>query len=230
MSALPPWIQEGGIDATLARLRDPVHRPALNEWFTAGRQPLESVRLSYFFSPDWKRYEGQTLPEAAGTKDPVRLGEFVCEALLASAMAVGCVVPHRRRGEEDVRELMRHPAMMAGSDCIFTGAFPHPRGCGCFARYLGHYVRAGVWTLEEAVQHLAAHGARRFGLRDRGLISPGMTADVVVFDPDRIADRSTYDDGRLLAEGMEHVLVNGELVLHNGTRTPALPGRALRPC
>ena len=65
-------------------------------------------------------------------------------------------------------------------------------GCGCFARYLGHYVReTGTWTLEEAVQHLAAHGAQRFGLRDRGLLRPGMAADVVVFDPDEIADRST---------------------------------------
>ncbi len=229
MYALPPWIQEGGIDATLARLRDPAHRPALNEWFAAGRQPLDTVRLSYFSNPEWKRYEGMPLPDAAGRQDPVRLGAFVCEALLASEMAVGCVVPHRRRGEEDVRALMRHPTMMAGSDCIFTGSCPHPRGCGCFARYLGHYVREGVWTLEEAVQHLAAHGARRFGLRDRGLLYPGMAADIVVFDSDRVVDRSTYDEGRRLAEGMEHVLVNGELVLHNGARTPALPGRALRP-
>jgi N-acyl-D-amino-acid deacylase len=187
------------------------------------------VRLSYFTNPQWKQYEGRTLADAAGATDPVRMGAFVVEALLASEMAVGCVVAHRRRGEEDVRALMRHPGMMAGSDCIFTGAYPHPRGCGCFARYLGHYVREGVWTLEEAVQHLAAHAARRFGLRDRGLLYPGMAADVIVFDADRVADRSTYEDGRRLAEGMEQVLVNGELVLHNGARTPAQPGRALRP-
>ena len=124
---------------------------------------------------------------------------------------------------------MRHPAHMAGSDGIFTGGFPHPRGCGCFARYLGHHVRDDkTWSLEQAVQHLAAHAARRFGLKDRGLLREGMAADVCVFDPKQIADRSTYDDGRQLAVGMVHVIVNGQLVLQDGKRTSALPGRALR--
>jgi N-acyl-D-amino-acid deacylase len=152
----------------------------------------------------------------------------VCEVLAASNLAVGCVVPHRHRTEEDVRQLMRHPAMMAGSDGIFTGRFPHPRGCGCFARYLGHQVRAGTWTLEQAVQHLSAHAARRFGLKDRGLLRHGMAADAVVFDAETITDPATYDDGRRLGMGVEHVLVNGELVLHHGRRTTALPGRALK--
>src|SRR5262249_23545011 len=107
--------------------------------------------------------------------------------------------------------------------------FPHPRGCGCFARYLGHHVRDDrTWTLEQAVQHLAAHAARRFGLHDRGLLREGMAADVVVFDPEPLADHATYDDGRQLATGVAHVLVNGELVLRDGERTAALPGRALR--
>jgi len=79
------------------------------------------------------------------------------------------------------------------------------------------------------VQHLAAHPARRLGLVDRGLIRPGMAADLVVFDPARVGDRATYADGRQPAEGMDHVLVNGEPVLLAGQRTPALPGRALRP-
>ena len=94
----------------------------------------------------------------------------------------------------------------------------------------GHHVRtARTWSLEEAVQRCAAHAARRYGLKDRGLLRVGMAADVVVFDPEQIADRSTYEDGRQLAVGMEHVVVNGQLVLHNGKRTRATPGRALRP-
>src|SRR3989442_15535667 len=93
---------------------------------------------------------------------------------------------------EDMRQLIGHPAMMAGSDGIFTGGFPHPRGYGCFARYLGHHVRVDrTWSLEQAVQHLAAHAARRFGLKDRGLLREGMAADVIVFDPEQIADRPT---------------------------------------
>jgi N-acyl-D-amino-acid deacylase len=118
--------------------------------------------------------------------------------------------------------------MMAGSDGIYCGGCPHPRGCGCFARYLGRYVRERVWTVEEAVAHLAAHAARRFGLRGRGLIREGMAADVIVFDGDRVNDRADYGSGKELAEGVEHVVVSGELVLHDGRRTQALPGRALR--
>jgi N-acyl-D-amino-acid deacylase len=235
MIALPPWVQEGGADATLARLADPEVRARLRrEGFAGPRGPLDQVRLSYVDAPAYRAYEGLTLAEAAaratGRTGAEAIVDFVCDVLVAASLAVGCVVAHQQRAEPDVVALMRHPAMMGGSDGIFAGGRPHPRGWGCFARYLGHYVRdARVWTLEEAVQHLAAHPARRLGLGDRGLIRPGMAADLVVLDPDRIRDRATYADGRQPAEGVEHVLVNGEPVLLAGQRTPALPGRALRP-
>jgi len=229
MVALPPWVQEGGVEATLARLMDPAVQDRLRAWFARPRVPLETVRLSFVAAPAYRHLEGQTLEQAARATGK-ELGPLVCEVLTASGMAVGCIAPHQKRSQEDVRQLIRHPAMMGGSDGIFTGAFPHPRGCGCFARYLGHHVRGDrAWPLEQAVQHLAAHPARRFGLKDRGLIREGLAADVIVFDPEAIADRATYEDGKQLAVGMEHVLVNGELVLYNGQRTPVLPGQALRP-
>jgi N-acyl-D-amino-acid deacylase len=235
MVALPTWVQEGGADATLARFADPAVRARLKrEGIVGPRGPIDEVRLSYVEAPAYRAYEGLTLAEAAsratGRAGPEAVVDFVCDVLTASALAVGCVSPHRQRTEADVTALMRHPAMMGGSDGIFAGGRPHPRGWGCFGRYLGHYVReARTWTLEEAVQHLAAHPARRLGLGDRGLIRPGMAADLVVFDPDRVGDRATYADGRQPAEGVDHVLVNGEPVLVDGRRTPALPGRALRP-
>jgi N-acyl-D-amino-acid deacylase len=229
MVALPGWIQEGGIEPTMARLRDPAQRALLKEWFVKPRVPLDNVRISYVAAPQHRQHEGQTLAEAARSAHQ-DLGEFVCDVLVASEMAVGCIAQHRNRDEDDVRQLMRHPAMMAGSDGIYTGSRPHPRGCGCFARYLGHHVRDDkTWTLEQAVCHLSNCAARRYNLKDRGLILPRMAADVVVFDPATIADRSTYEDGTQLAAGMEQVIVNGELVLHDGQRTKALPGRALRP-
>jgi N-acyl-D-amino-acid deacylase len=230
MVALPPAVQEGGVDATLARLRDPAVRARLTDApGYSNRGPLEDVRLSYVASPEHRRHEGQTLGEAAAASGKGLL-DFVCDVLVASEMAVGCIAPHQQRTQDDVRDLMRHPAMMAGSDGIFTGSRPHPRGCGCFARYLGHHVRGDrAWTLEQAVQHLAAHAARRFGLNDRGLLREGMAADVVVFDAEMIADHATYEDGRRLATGVEHVVINGELVLHDGARTEALPGRPLKP-
>jgi N-acyl-D-amino-acid deacylase len=229
MIALPPWVQEGGVQATVARLQDPATRRQLNEWFAnPARGPLDDVRLSFVSAPELHHYEGQTLGQAAAAAGR-ELGDFVCDLLINCRMLAGCIVPHRQRGEADVQAFMRHPAMMAGSDGIYVGGRPHPRGCGCFARYLRHYVRdAHTWSLEEAVSKLSAHAARRFGLKDRGLLREHMAADVVVFDPQAIVDRATYEDGKLLAEGMEHVIVNGELVLHAGRRTPALPGRALR--
>ena len=88
------------------------------------------------------------------------------------------------RTEEDVRAILRHPSHMAGSDGIFRGGFPHPRGWGAFARYLGHHTRTlGDYTWPEAVTHLATHAARRFRLTDRGLVRPGFVADLALFDP-----------------------------------------------
>ena len=228
MIALPPWVQEGGIDATLARLKTLDTRAKLAEWFAAPRLPLEPVKLTFVASPEDRLHEGKTLEQAA--KDAHRdIGAFVCDILVASEMAVGCISPHHKsRTEDDVRKLMRHPAMMAGSDGIYCGTRPHPRGCGCFAKYLGPCVRDGVWTLEECVQRLSAHAARRYGLKNRGLLREGMAADVIVFDPAAVTDRATYDAGREFAEGMDHVIVNGELVLHSGHRTKALPGRGLK--
>jgi N-acyl-D-amino-acid deacylase len=235
MVALPPDVQEGGVDATLARLADPAVRADLRKLAAGVRGPLEDVRLSYVASEGYRPCEGMTLLEAAqwarerGLIRLPEIGEFVSEVLVASGLAVGCIAPHRHRTPGDVTRLMQHPAMMAGSDGIFTGSRPHPRGWGCFARYLGHFVRdERTWTLEQAVQRLSAHAARRFGLKDRGQLREGMAADVVVFDPATIADRATYENGRQTAIGVEHVVVNGEIVLRDGVRTGALPGRALR--
>lgn len=228
MVTLPDWVQEGGVEATLARLKNPTIRAQLADWFAQPPIPFDNIRLSYIANPSQQRWEGQTLEQAARDSGTT-VGELICDLLVDSEMVVGCVVPHHhRRTDADIRALMRHPAMMAGSDGIYTGSCPHPRGFGCFARYLGYYVRTAGWTMEEAVQRLSAHPARRFGLKDRGTLRERAYADVVVFDPRGIEDRATYDNSRQLAVGVEHVLVNGELVLHAGRRTQALPGRALR--
>jgi N-acyl-D-amino-acid deacylase len=180
-------------------------------------------------NPEWRWAEGQTVAEAA-RQARMAGGDFVCEILAASGMMVG-IVGYRAgdRTEEDVRAILRHPAHMAGSDGIFCGGFPHPRGWGAFARFLGHHTRKlGDYTWAEAVAHLSTHAARRFRLTDRGVIRPGFAADLAVFDPASVIDRSTYAAGRRLAEGVDHVIVNGVLALENGEPTGATPGRALR--
>jgi N-acyl-D-amino-acid deacylase len=228
MVCLPPWVQEGGIEPTLERLADPAIREKLRDWFAAPWIPHDTIRLSYVSDPEYRHLEGKWLIDAAKEAGAEDVRTFVCDLLIRCRMAACCIVRHGRT-EEMVREMMGHPAMMGGSDGIFTGQYPHPRGWGCFARYLGHHVReAKTWSLETAVMRLAGHPARRYQLRDRGFLETGKFADVIVFDPDTIADRATFENGRQLAVGMEHVVVNGQVVLQAGQRTKALPGRGLR--
>jgi N-acyl-D-amino-acid deacylase len=231
MIALPPWVQEGGVDATVERLHDAAVRARLRSAWFAGEIPyaLENVAIGMVANPDWRWAEGQTVASAA-EQAGLAPGDFVCEILAASGMAVGIVAFRPgERTEADVRAILRHPAHMAGSDGIFCGGFPHPRGWGAFARYLGYHTRdLGDYSWPEAVTHLSTHAARRFRLTDRGLIRPGFVADIAVLDPTAVIDKSTYAAGRTLAAGVDHVLVNGTIVLENGEPTGATPGRALR--
>ena len=228
MIALPPEAMAGGVDATLARLRDPAFRSQVREWVAKPRFDLNRVRLGSVPADEYRHLEGRTLAEAVEfTGRP--LPDLIVDLLLATGTATNAVVPHLpQRTEADIEALMRDRRMTAGSDGIFVGGKPHPRGTGCFARYLGHYVRAGVWSLEEAVAKCSRRTAEVHGLNDRGLLAAGMAADVIVFDPALVRDRSTFADGKLLAEGVRDVFVNGEAVLLNGERTAARPGRGLR--
>jgi N-acyl-D-amino-acid deacylase len=228
MIALPPEAMAGGVDATLARLREPAFRAQVREWVAKPRFDLNRVRLGSVPADEYRHLEGHTLTEAVDlTRKP--LHDLIVDLLLATDTATNAVVPHRaERTEADIGALMCDRRMTAGSDGIFVGGRPHPRGTGCFARYLGHHVRSGVWTLQEAVMKCSSRVARAHGLKDRGALAVGMAADVIAFDPAAVRDRSTFADGKLLAEGMRHVLVNGEAVLLDGARTQARPGRGLR--
>jgi N-acyl-D-amino-acid deacylase len=128
--------------------------------------------------------------------------------------------------EEDIRDFYRDPRVMVSSDGAINGS--HPRGAGAFPRFLGRYVReAKVVSLEEGVRRMTALPASVLGLRDRGRIAPGMKADLVVFDPASVVDRSTVADPGAAPDGIPFVVVNGELVVDVGWVTPARPGRVL---
>ena len=231
MVALPGWVQAGGVEATLERLERIETRKRLHvEWFSQeAPYPLDQMHLAMVANPEWRWAEGKTVAVAAEVAGLSR-GDFIIDVLIASGLAVG-VIAFRAgdRTDADVRAILRHPAHMAGSDGIFCGGFPHPRGWGAFARYLGHHTRdLHDYSWAEAVTHLSGHAARRYRLTDRGLLRPGFAADIAVFDPAVIADRSTYPAGRTEAVGMAHVVVNGLLVLENGEPTGKMPGRALR--
>ena len=135
--------------------------------------------------------------------------------------------------EPDIEAIMKAPFTMASSDgglsAPGSGAFPHPRDYGAFARRLGVYVRdRHVVSLEFAIRSMTSLPAMVFGIKDRGIIRPGAFADLVVFDPASIADKATYTDPQKLAVGVSDVLVNGVPVLLDGTFTDALPGKVLK--
>ncbi|MFR9730162.1 N-acyl-D-amino-acid deacylase family protein [Saccharopolyspora sp. MS10] len=232
---LPSWAAEGGVGATLARLRDPEERVRI-------RHALEVVGSDgcHGVPVDWSTIEingvrdaernghlvGRSIAEAARAsgREPV---EVFFDVLVSERLGTSCLmhVGH----EENVRAIMRHPAHTGGSDGLLVGARPHPRAWGTFPRYLGHYVRElGVLGLEECVRHLTSRAADRLRLPDRGRIREGAVADLVLFDADTIADTATFDEPRRTATGVHHVLVNGVPVLDSGRRTDALPGRAVR--
>jgi N-acyl-D-aspartate/D-glutamate deacylase len=131
---------------------------------------------------------------------------------------------------------MAKPWVCAGSDSRANAPYgplsfgkPHPRSYGTFPRILGHYARdLGVITLEDAVRKMTSLTASRLKLRDRGVVREGAWADLVVFDPDRIIDTATYDDPHRYPAGIDHVIVNGEVVTHGDETLPARPGRFLR--
>jgi N-acyl-D-amino-acid deacylase len=131
--------------------------------------------------------------------------------------------------EENVQAIMRHRTHTGGSDGLLVGDRPHPRSWGTFPRYLARYVRdLGVLGLADCVAHLTGRAARRLRLADRGLVRPGYAADLVLFDPDTVADTATFDAPRQPAEGISHVFVNGVAAIEDGHPTGALAGHSLR--
>lgn len=173
-----------------------------------------------------------SLPDAA-ERAGSSPGEFCCDLLVATRLEAGCVFGQPpTNSDESMRALLRHPVHMAGSDAVYQGGHPHPRGWGAFARLLARHVRdLGDWTWEEAAAHLAGRAADRFRLADRGRVEAGRAADLVVVDPAAVTDRATYEAPRTPAEGIDHVLVNGVPVLAGGalTANAVPPGRALKP-
>src|SRR5262249_15175845 len=129
----------------------------------------------------------------------------------------------------NVQTILQHPAHVVGSDGILIGGKPHPRGWGTHVRFLAHYVRdLGLLTWEQGIRKMTSATARRLGCWDRGIIRPGLMADLVIFDPDTLRDTATYENPRSYPQGVHYVAVNGTLVVEDGQTTSAKPGRALR--
>ncbi len=231
----PQWAQEGGRDQVLARLKDPATRAKIKAESVAliknergGGDPKNVVILRC----EWDAsLAGKHLGEVTKLRGMDVTLENAAEAVIWIVEQGGCGGIFHAIGEDDLVRILKHPATMIGSDGevpIFGQTHPHPRSYGTFVRVLGVYVREKrALTLEEAVRKMSSAPAQRIGLGDRGVLRPGMKADIAIFDPAKVRDTATFDKPHQYAEGVSFVLVNGQVAFEGGKMTAARPGRVL---
>jgi N-acyl-D-amino-acid deacylase len=241
-AAMPTWVQAGGLEEWIKRLKDPAIRARVaaemkqpgsdweNLYFGAG---ADKMILSGFKSDALKPLTGKTLAEVATMrgKSPE---ETAMDLVVEDGSRVGTV--YFLMSEDNVRKQVQLPWMSFGSDAasqstegVFLKSGAHPRTYGNFSRLLGRYVRdEKLISLEQAVYRLTTLPATNLGIKDRGALKPGYYADVVVFDPATIGDLSTFEKPHQYSVGMRDVFVNGVAVLKDGEHSGATPGRAVR--
>jgi N-acyl-D-amino-acid deacylase len=250
VSIIPPWAHEGGSARLIERLQDGSLRDRLKHdirtglplWYnhyTAVGGDWSRMLVSARLSPANRALEGQTMDRIIAAKskgrdpapDPL---DVLFEFLIEEQGSISTIYAHHT--EADMNLALIQPWCSIGSDGLALAiegplrrGHPHPRSFGTFPRILGEYVRTKqLLSLEEAVRKMTSLNAAKVGLFDRGLLRPGLFADVTVFDPKAVTDRSTYLEPFQYSSGIVHVVVNGELVLDDGRPTDKRPGRALR--
>jgi N-acyl-D-amino-acid deacylase len=243
VACFPSWVQEGGTEKMLERLRDPAARWRAqqemdqsssswqNQWLGSGGPA--GVTLIQVLNPDLHKYEGRDFVEIgrAMGKDPKDAAMDVAIADHGNSQVVIAIME-----ESDVRAAVSSQLLTYGSDSPeqaedgpLSTTKAHPRAFGTFPRILAQYVREEhTMSLEEAIRKMTSQAASRVGITDRGILRPGMAADITVFDPQTIRDIATYNDPLHYSVGVKHVFVNGRPVLLDGLLTSERPGRALR--
>ena len=239
---MPPWVQEGGYDKWVERLKDPSIRVRVKEemikdtddWenlgFLAGP---DGVLFSDFKNPELRKYVGMTLKEVS-EKLNKHYADVAIDFVIEDGSRVGVV--YFLMSEDNVKKQIQLPYMSFGSDAgsiapegDFLNSNPHPRAYGNFARLLGKYVREEkVISLENAIYKLSGLSASKLKLKERGFLKENYFADIVIFDPNTISDHATFSEPHQLATGMHHVFVNGVQVLELGEHTGMTPGRVVR--
>ena len=241
---LPPWAQEGGVDKTMERLRDPQLRDrirrnienGLPDWsqnYVQQSGGWQGIVIAGTRTEKNASLAGKTLEELGRIRDKDPADAFF-DLLLDEHGQVFCML--FMMNEKDVQTALREPWLDIASDGsslsvegLLGAGHPHPRNYGTFPRVLGHYARdEKLLTLEDAVRRMTSLGAQRLGLKDRGLLREGYWADIVVFDPNRINDKATFATPKQYPERINYVLVNGHVVIDRGNHTGKRPGMALR--
>lgn len=234
---MPEWVQEGGFDKWVERLRDPKVRKVVEteimKTIMRKQGTPEKIILIGFTTDSLKYLQGKNLAEIAAMRG-TSPGETVMDLIIDDGSNVSAVF--FSMSEDNIRKEIAIPWMSFGSDGqsmapegVFLNSATHPRAYGNFARLLGKYVRdEKIIPLEEAVYRLTTLPATNLKLDRRGALKVGYYADVLVFDPQKVQDHSTFEDPHQLSTGMSHVFVNGVQVLRDGEHTGALPGRVVR--
>jgi len=239
--SMPTWVQAGGYNKWVERLKDPEIRARVKEEMAVNAQDWEN--LGYFAGPEGmmfvgfknkalRKYNGKTLAEVAAAReqDP---RDTIIDLVIEDGSRVDTA--YYLMSEENLKKQIRQPWVMFGSDAEAPAAEgktleggAHPRTYGNIARLLGKYVRdEKVIAMEEAIRRLSFLPAQTLGIRERGRLAPGYYADVAIFDPKTIKDNSQFDDPHRYASGVQYVLVNGVPVVSEGEHTGATPGRAV---
>ena len=243
-ACLPLWVREGGLEPMLQRLNNPAERARIkrdmddpnakdweNQWYGSGGGA--GVMVSTVADPALRQWEGKHLVQIGKEmgKDP---RDAAMDLVIADRGETSVIISIMR--EDDVRAALSHPMVSIGTDSgaraedgPFSESKSHPRAWGSFPRVLGRYVRdEKLMTLEEAVRRFTSRPAARVGIADRGVLRPGFKADITIFNPDTIRDRSTFEDPTHYSEGVAHVLVNGKAVVADGKITAERPGEPVR--
>jgi N-acyl-D-amino-acid deacylase len=232
---LPAWALEGGREETLKRLKDPATRAKIRTESArlirlerGGGDPKNVVIARCEWAPS---LAGKTLAEVAVQRRLEPTIDNSAETAMWIVEQGGCQGIFHAISEEDLERILRHPATMIGSDGeipVFGKNQPHPRSYGAFARVLAVYVRERkIITLEDAVRKMTSFPAQRLGLLDRGMLRPGMKADMAVFDPVQVHDAATFPQPHQYARGFSLVVVNGQVVFEREAMTAARPGKVL---
>ena len=242
-SCLPPWMADGGASKFLERLADPKIRERIKGEMATDHQDWENlyldsgggtgVLISGVVNPSLKKYDGKTVAEMAKAEQKPEL-DALFDFILADKGQSGAL--YFIAGEDDLRYALKQPwtslCLDAGELSLDGPLFEphtHPRAFGTMPRFLGHYVRdEHLLPLPQAIRKITSMPAQREHLTNRGLIKIGFYADITIFDPATIIDRATYTDPTKLSEGVDYVLVNGQLEYDHGKLTDSKSGRVLR--
>ncbi|KPL12444.1 MAG: aminoacylase [Bacteroides sp. SM23_62] len=242
-ATMPQWVQEGGHDAWVARLKDPEIRERVirdmrqpgKDWenfFYMSGSP-ENIMLVGFKQDSLKYLTGKTLAQVAEIRH-TSPAETIIELVVQDNSRVDAI--YFLMSEENIRKQIALPWVSFGSDeqslapeGVFLKSNPHPRAYGNFSRLLGKYVRdENIFPLQEAIRKLTHLPAENLKIKKRGLLKEGYYADIVVFDPEKIQDHATFENPHQYATGVMHVFVNGQQVLKDGEHTGTTPGRIIR--